>query len=249
VIACDSLADRVGNGGVVPLSIGPAVVNAEIVARASLFPTLSCPFVVADEGALETAVSAAAPGTAVADEAWIEGGPGLAGELERAARGTAVSVTSRRALETELRDDPLARGTVAVLAAGSLVALALAVLAMVLVVSVELRDESGDYLDLESQGMTPATLRRQLLLRIASLAAFGVVCGLITGAVLTGVVTELVAVGAGRTEPVPPLRPSISWLELGVGLLGFMLVLAAVLSASTRRAFGGPVPAGIGERR
>jgi FtsX-like permease family len=248
VIACDSLADRVGSG-VVPLSIGPAVVNVEIVGRASLFPTLRCPFVVADEGALETAVSAAAPGAAVADEAWIEGGPGLAGDLERAAGGTAVSVTSRRAVEAELRDDPLARGTVAVLAGGSLVALVLAVLATLLVVSVELRDESGDYLDLESQGMAPATLRRQLLLRIASLAAFGVLCGLITGAALTAVLTELVAVGAGRAEPVPPLQPSVSWLELGVGLLGFALVLAAVLGASTRRAFAGPVPAGIGERR
>jgi ABC-type lipoprotein release transport system permease subunit len=120
---------------------------------------------------------------------------------------------------------------------------------MLLVVSVELRDESGDYLDLESQGMPPATLRRQLLLRIASLAAFGVLCGLITGAALTAVLTELVAVGAGRAEPVPPLQPSVSWLELGVGLLGFALVLAGVLGASTRRAFAGPVPAGIGERR
>jgi hypothetical protein len=249
VIACDSLAERVGGGGVFPLSIGPAVVNAEIVARASLFPTLRCPFVVADEGALETAVTAASPGAAVADEAWIEGGAGLVGQLERAAGGTAVTVTSRRAVEAELRDDPLARGTVAVLAAGSLVALALAVLATLLVVSVELRDESGDYLDLESQGMAPASLRRQLLLRIASLAAFGVLCGLVTGAVLTAVVTELVAVGAGRTEPVPPLRLSVSWLELGTGLLGFSLVLAVVLSASTRRAFAGPVPAGIGERR
>jgi ABC-type lipoprotein release transport system permease subunit len=117
------------------------------------------------------------------------------------------------------------------------------------VVSVELRDESGDYLDLESQGMAPASLRRQLVLRIASLAGFGVICGLVTGAVLTAVVTELVAVGAGRTEPVPPLRPAVSWLELGLGLLGFALVLAAVLSASTRRAFAGAVPAAIGERR
>lgn len=242
VIACTSLADRAGQGGVVPLSIGSAVVNARIVARASFFPTLRCPFVVADEGELETAITASAPGAAVADEAWIAGPPGLAPALERAARGTTVAVASRRAVEAELRDDPLARGTVAVLAAGSLVALVLAVLALLLVVSVELRDESGDFFELESQGMAPAALRRQVNLRLASLAGFGIVCGLATGAVLTAVISELVAVGAGRGVPVPPLRLHVSWPELALGLLCLGLALGLTLGLATRRAFGGLVP-------
>ena len=242
VVACNSLAERAGEGGVVPLTIGSAVVNARIVARASLFPTLRCPFVVADEGALETAVTASAPGAAVADEAWIAGPPGLFPTLARAADGTPVAVASRRAVEAELRDDPLARGTVAVLAAGSLVALVLAVLAVLLVVSVELRDESGDFFDLESQGMAPAALRRQVILRLASLAGFGVLCGLVTGAVLTAVISNLVAVGAGRAVPVPPLRLHVSWPELALGLLCLAIALGVTLSLATRRAFGGLVP-------
>ncbi|HEU6445918.1 MAG TPA: FtsX-like permease family protein, partial [Gaiellaceae bacterium] len=248
VIACDDLADRVGAGGVVPLSIGPAVVNARIVARASLFPTLRCPFVVADVSELETAIGATAPGVAVADEAWIAGPPGVSGSLENAAQGVAVAVTSRRALESELRDDPLARGTGVVLAAGSLLALVLAVLAVLLVVSVELRDERGDYLDLEAQGMAPAALRRQLVLRLGSLALFGVLGGLAIGALLTAVVTELVAVGAGRAAPVPPLRLHVSWPEVALGLLAFAVALAVALGAATRRAFGEPASAGSGER-
>ncbi|HET8652380.1 MAG TPA: hypothetical protein VFM13_07390 [Gaiellaceae bacterium] len=243
VVACDEVADRAGEGGVLPLSIGPARVNAKIVARASLFPTLRCPFVVADAGALETAVASAAPGAAVADEAWISGPPGLAEGLERAARGVSVAVTSRRAVEAELRDDPLARGTVAVLAAGSVLALVLAVLAVLLVVSVELRDELGDYLDLEAQGMAPVSLRRQLMLRIGSLAVFGVLGGLVTGAVLTAVITELVAVGAGRAEPMPPLQLHVSWLQVTIGLACFAVALAVALGAATRRAFTGAVPA------
>jgi hypothetical protein len=243
VIACASLAKRVGSDRVVPLSIGPAVVNAEIVARASLFPSLECPFVVADEGTLETAVSAAAPGAAVPDEAWIAGPPGLSGDLERAADGTSVAVTSRRALEAELRDDPLASGTVAVLAAGSLIALVLAVLSVLLVVSVELRDESGSFFDLESQGMAPASLRRQLVLRIGGLAAFGVLCGLAIGAVLTAVVTDLVAVGAGSGTPIPPLRLHVAWPDIALGLLGLVVALAVTLTATTRSAFAGPLPA------
>jgi hypothetical protein len=205
--------------------------------------------VVADEHALETAVSASAPGAAVPDEAWITGPPGLTGSLEREAGGIPVAVTSRRALEHELRDDPLARGTLAVLAAGSLVALLLAVLAVLLVVSVELRDESGDFYDLESQGMAPSTLRRQVVLRIGSLAVFGVFCGLLTGAVLAAVVTELVAVGAGRTAPVPPLRLDVSWPELALGLVVFALALGVTLTAATRRAFAGPLPARGGGAR
>src|SRR4029450_8466535 len=139
VIACGSLVDRVGEDGVVPLSLGPATVSARIAARASHFPTLRCPFVVGGEGALETAVGGSWPGAAVADEAWIAGPPGLSTTLEREAGATPVAVTSRRAIQAELRDDPLARGTVAVLAAGSLLALVLAVLAVLLVVSVAQR--------------------------------------------------------------------------------------------------------------
>jgi hypothetical protein len=242
VIASTSLADRLGTDRVVPLTIGAAVVNAEIVAQAALFPSLKAPFVVADEDALETAVTADAPGAAVPDEAWIAGPAGLSSELERAADGTPVAVASRRALEAELRDDPLASGTVAVLAAGSVIALVLALLSVLLVVSVELRDESGSFFDLESQGMAPSTLRRQLVLRIGSLAAFGVVCGLVIGAVLTAVLTDLVAVGAGSRVPVPPLRLHVGWQELALGLLGLVLALGATLTAATRNAFAGPVP-------
>jgi hypothetical protein len=249
VIACGSLVDRVGEGGVVPLTLGPATVNARIVARASHFPTLRCPFVVADKGALETAVTASSPGAAVADEAWIAGPPGLSTTLQREAGATPVAVTSRRAIEAELRDDPLARGTVAVLAAGSLLALVLAVLAVLLVVSVEQRDESGDFFDLEAQGLAPATLRRQLVLRIASIAAFGVLCGLLTGALLTAVVTKLVAVGAGRAAPMPPLRVDIAWPEVAFGLLCFAIALGVMLILATRRSFAGPVPARSGEAR
>jgi len=109
-------------------------------------------------------------------------------------------------------------------------------------VSVELRDESGDFFDLESQGMAPAALRRQVILRLASLAGFGVLCGLVTGAVLTAVISNLVAVGAGRAVPVPPLRLHVSWPELALGLLCLAIALGVTLSLATRRAFGGFVP-------
>jgi hypothetical protein len=90
--------------------------------------------------------------------------------------------------------------------------------------------------------MAPAALRGQVILRLASLAAFGVLCGLVTGAVLTAVISKLVAVGAGRTVPVPPLRLHVSWPELALGLLGLALALGVTLALATRRAFSAAVP-------
>jgi ABC-type lipoprotein release transport system permease subunit len=116
-------------------------------------------------------------------------------------------------------------------------------------VSVEQRDESGDFYDLEAQGLAPASLRRQLVLRIASVSAFGVLCGLVTGALLTAVVTKLVAVGAGRAAPMPPLRVDIAWPEVAFGLLCFAIALGVMLILATRRSFAGPVPARSGEAR
>jgi ABC-type antimicrobial peptide transport system permease subunit len=118
----------------------------------------------------------------------------------------------------------------------------LAVISLLLVASVELRDEAGDFLDLEAQGMAPATLRRQVVLRLGSLAAFGIACGLVVGAVLAAVVTDVVAIGAGSATPIPPLRVAVAWPEIVLGLVAVALALAVILTATTRRAFAGPVP-------
>ena len=64
-----------------------------------------------------------------------------------------LGVASREAREHELRHDPIARGSLDALAALGLVALALALLGLLLVAVGDLRDERGELLDLEAQGV------------------------------------------------------------------------------------------------
>src|SRR4029453_17999179 len=114
----------------------------------------------------------------------------------------ALEVTSHDALLSDLRSEPLARGTLLTLVAAALAALGLALVGLLLVVVSDLRDERGELFDLEAQGAAPDTLRRHLRLRTAFAAVFGLVGGIATGAILAALVVALVTLtaAAGSTE-------------------------------------------------
>ena len=183
-------------------------------------------------------MNAAVPGSALPDEAWVEGAPGLTQQLARAAPGP-VRITSRRARESELRDDPLARGSLLVLAAAAVVALALSLGGIALTVAVDLRDEAGELFDLEAQGMGPAALRNQVRLRAGTVLLAGLVGGLVIGTALTLVVLKSLAVSANSTEPVPPLVLAPDWRTLAVGWGLFVVLTLVVVALLTRAAFRG----------
>jgi hypothetical protein len=235
IIASTSLARSIGSG-VLPLFVGTASVNVRVAGTARRFPTTSGDFVVADASRLETALNAAVPGSAVPDEAWVAGGGGLTPRLLRSPP-TPVRVTSRRAVEQELRSDPLARGSLLVLAAAGLVALALSLVGLALTIAVELRDEDGELFDLETQGMGPAALRQQVRLRAGAVLLAGLVGGLALGAVLALVVLKALAVSANSTEPVPPLVLAPDWPVLLIGSALFVALALGVVALLTRTAF------------
>lgn len=239
VLASSSLARAAGSRGVLPLFVGTTPVNVHIAASARRFPTTLGDFVVADRSHLETALNAAVPGTALADEAWVAGSPTLGARLER----PNVRVTSRRAVEEELRSDPLARGSLLVLAVAALAALLLSLVGLALSVAVDLRDEDGELFDLETQGLGPAALRRQVTLRAATVVLLGVVGGVLLGATLAFAVLETLAVSANSTKPEPPLVLGPDWLALGLGLVLFGLAAALVVALLTRTAFREQTPA------
>ena len=147
-----------------------------------------------------------------------------------------------------MRSDPLARGALIALTGAALVALALALLGLVLVVSSDLRDESGELFDLETQGAEPATLRRHLRLRALFVTAFGIVGGVLTGVALGALVLDLVKLTAGALPAQPPLVLSIDWALLLLAVAAFALlavgIVALVTWAGFRSASAGPLPGG-----
>ena len=152
MLASSSLARAAGTGGVLPLFVGTTAVNVRIAATARRFPTTFGDFVVADR-------SGSRPrSTRPSRERRSQTRPGSPAGRASGARLESghVRVTSRRQVEDELRSDPLARGSLLVLAAAALAALALSLVGLALTVAVDLRDEDGELFDLETQGLGPA---------------------------------------------------------------------------------------------
>jgi hypothetical protein len=245
VIASSSLASAVGSRSL-PLYVGNASVNVRVAGTARRFPTTSGDFVVFDRSRLETALNASVPGSAVSDEAWVSGAAGLTPRLTQSAPSP-VRVTSRRAVEQELRTDPLARGSLLVLGAAALLALALSLVGVALTVAVELRDEAGELFDLETQGMGPAALRHQVRLRAGAVLLAGLVGGLLLGAVLALVVLKALAVSTNSTTPVPPLVLAPDWPVVILGVVVFAGVALVLVALLTRASFREQSATAMGE--
>ena len=113
----------------------------------------------------------------------------------------------------------------------------LSLVGLALTVAVDLRDEAGELFDLETQGVGPAGLRRQVALRAGVVAAAGLVGGVLIGVTLALAVLDSIAVSANSTEPVPPLQLAPDWASLVVGLVLFALAAGAVVALITRSSF------------
>jgi ABC-type lipoprotein release transport system permease subunit len=149
-------------------------------------------------------------------------------------------VQSRAGVLADLRADPLARGALATLAGTALVALALALVGLLLGVVGDRRDERGELFDLEAQGASPATIRTHLRLRALLVAAFGLVGGVIAGAVLSALVLSLVTLTASAAKPEPPLRLALDWALVVVAVVAYAVLAWALIAAATR--LGGRAP-------
>jgi hypothetical protein len=238
VIASTSIAEAAGSARVLPVRVGDAELDVRIAATARRFPTLSGDFLVADRLALATAANASSPGAAVADEAWLPDDVPL-----RRPAPFPVRITSRAAIERSLRADPVSRATSIALLAAAVAAACLALAGIALALAVDVRDGAAELFDLESLGLAPARLARHLWLRAAIILSAGIAGGLVTGAVASAFVTEVVAVTANATTAEPPLITVFDWPQLlaaAVVFCGFATAAAALLA---RRSFRAATPA------
>jgi hypothetical protein len=240
VAASPRLAAAAEQGGLLPLRLPGGQLVTRVVATVRHFPTAYDDFVLADERLLFVARNASDPGAAVPNQIWL-GNPsddGGSAQLRRAltrAPFDALAVDSRSALESDLRSDPLARGSIVTLATAAAASLALALIGILLLLTSDVRDEHRELLDLEAQGAAPAMLRRHLRIRGLIVAALGLVGGLATAAILLTLVVDLVTLTANATAPAPPLVLGIDWPLVAVFAAAYGVLAAALVAAVTRR--------------
>jgi hypothetical protein len=237
VLATPRIAAAAATNGRLALEVQGQPLLVQVVGTIQRFPTVNGDAIVADGEAASTALNADSPGAAVPNEIWLST-QNLA--ALRQPPFDVLAVETHADVARELRSEPLARGTLLVLAAAAVVSLLLALVGIVLGLVADVRDEHGDLFDLESQGARPATLRTHLRLRAFAVAGFGLVGGLVTGAILSALVVDLVVLTAGAGRPQPPLRLAIGWPLVLVGLAALLVAGGALVALITRRAFHAP---------
>jgi ABC-type lipoprotein release transport system permease subunit len=246
VLATPRLSAAAGDGGKLPLQIAGERMTVRVVGTIRRFPGVDGQAVVGDGDALAAAVNLERAGAGRVNEVWLRlDDPGAAGEVDRALAAkpfNVLEVDSRRALEADARRDPIAHGTLLALTVAALVALGLALAGILLTVLGDLRDESGELLDLEAQGASPSLLRRIVRLRALTVAAAGLVAGALAGLALTAVVTDLVGLTARATAAEPPLVLDVDGFVVGAAVGLYAAAATALVLLATRRAFSGAAP-------
>jgi hypothetical protein len=238
-VFADARTAAAATNGMLQLSVGSgSTVPARVVGVLPRFPTTGSAFVVADVRALADALDARDPGTGSVSELWLAAsGPDLAAALA-APPFDLLRVDLRQTHEDRLTSDPLARGAARLLTGSALLAFVVALLALVLLVVAERRDESAQLYAWESDGVAPATLRLSLFVRAVAVVAVGVPAGVLIGLALSRITAAVVRVTAVGTEPVPPLSLAVSpiWIvtAVGVGIAAGLAVCGAVAAAALR---------------
>jgi hypothetical protein len=214
VLADRDTAARAG-GGRLTLTLDGAPLTVRIAGVLDGFPTTAGGFVVADGESLARVLDLRSPLGGQPAEVWL-GAPvgavdGAAAPFDR------LTVAARR---------PVATWSSRVLLGDGLAMLAIAVLAVVLLVAGERREDAARSYAWEADGLAPAELRRALWWRAVAVAGPAAPLGVAVGAGLSLATTRLVAVTAAATTPVPPLVPVLGW---GRGIAAVAVALAAAL--------------------
>jgi hypothetical protein len=240
LVYTDATTAAAASGGVLSLRVtSGSAVPARVVGVLPRFPTVGPRFVVADARALADALDARDPGTGSVSELWLSSPrpDALAAALTRPPYDQ-LRVEVRQARLDRLAADPVARGASDLLTRGALLCFAVALVALVLLVVAERRDEAAQLYTWESDGVAPGRLRRALFLRSVAVAVVGVPAGVAIGALLSLVTAALIRVTAVGTEPVPPLRFAVSptWTlgAMATGLAVALAACAAVAAGSLR---------------
>jgi hypothetical protein len=194
--------------------------------------------VVADAAALANVLDTREPGTGGVTELWLSGPPrALAASLARSPYDQ-LAVEFQQDRQHALATDPVAVGAAGLLTTDALIGVLVAVLAVLLLVVAERRDEAAEQYAWESDGVRPATLRRSMFARAAAVVVVAVPGGLLLGLALGAITTRFVAVTAVGSAPQPPLTLAVNapWAlaVIGGGIVIGLLAAAAIAASSLR---------------
>ncbi|MFN8167534.1 MAG: hypothetical protein U0S36_01975 [Candidatus Nanopelagicales bacterium] len=213
---------------------GGEALEALVVGTLPRFPTLGERFVVGDRAALSAALDDLEPGSGRAHEAWATGGDAVLAAV-RAAPYDRLAVTTQVQRRSDLESDAVSQGAGWLLLVAAGVSLLVGLLALVLLVVAERRDDEAELLAQEADGVTTSTLRRSLWLRAVGAAVPALVAGGVAGLALTRAVASLIELSAGGVAPTPPLLPAVgSGWTAAVLLAGVVLALAVCALAVAR---------------
>ena len=185
--------------------------------------------VIADVGRLFAALNTQYPGLGSISERWRIGpaAPSAGRELRRETLAAAAA------------SDPLYRGVLLGLRVLALLGALVALAAVGLSVAAAARDRGGEQAELEAIGVKPRTLRAQMVAGAVATAAVGLLAGLLGGAALTGLFTDLLALGADGRRPLPDLLPAFPWPLAAAAIAAAAAAAALAATVQARRAFRG----------
>jgi hypothetical protein len=249
-IVSPDLAAAADADGDLALPLGGSAIRVHVAGTARRFPAVlgaNERFVVTAYDPLRLAIDGIVPGAGHPDEMWIRTADDatsarVASALSRAPF-RAATILDRAQIAADRTTDPFAAALVLALLAAAATGLVLAGLGLVLGVGADLRDETGELADLETQGVPTRVLRRLAQARTLLLTTGGVVAGLVVGLALAVLTTSSLALAAGATVAIPELRLVLPWPALIVAALvpvALASFAAAVLSRRGRWAADAP---------
>jgi hypothetical protein len=147
-----------------------------------------------------------------------------------------LQVTSRAALESRLRSDPLSRFTLALFGIAALVAALLAVAATNLATAADAGEQAPLHRALAAEGVAPRALARMVRTTAIAIVVAAMIVGIAGSLLLLRVVTRVIAVTANATVPNPPLLAAIASGDLVLAVVALLAGCVAVCWLAARAA-------------
>jgi hypothetical protein len=228
----DPVTASAARAGVVILETSDGRLAVRPISVVQRFPGSPARFVVVDVDRLQPLFDLSQPGFGTANEVWIGAvRPGtesvVAAALAADARLDVLQVSRRTEVLANLRDDPLARSTLAILVGSALAAAALAALALVVGALADGVDDRGLHRTLALEGVSPRRLMGFQSLKTWGLVAIAIPVGVAGGAALLQMVTRTVAVTATASVPEPALRLSMPVVPALLAVVAFCCLAGA----------------------